>query len=239
MCRSTKDTDGPRTCASDARAAYGDVAASVREIRAEAAIVDAQLTNPPPSQSVSSTVTRPPKLKDLVGSSVRNGHVTETYRLLVRTQRQLNRELDEQGVSPLSPIRGVINRPVDAIVVTRNGQGHITGAVSLAVSDTRRYPSVSIHQLRAATWSTAGTGTALLTQTAMIARSLNAPMKVTGAVSDAIGFYERMGAEFANPHSHVGSWSSEARDRLADGVPVPGGASGRATASASTSGRRM
>lgn len=177
------------------------------------------------------------KLADLTGTTIHVGHRVDLERSLQKVKRALDRELDDQGVTADNPLRAVIYRPVDAIAITRDPQGRITGAVCMGVDDSRSYPRVTIDSLRASPWSTSGTGTALLAEAARIAQALNAPLAIHGPLATAIGFYERMGAEFANDSSSVGYWTDERRDALAAGTPIAAPVSGRACTETSTSGR--
>lgn len=234
MCRGRNEPDGPRVCASCARRRHAEIAEAVTRSAAEQVAVSQELAGDQPPNPT--TKPKFPKLRDLTGTTTHAGHRIDTERLLVRTRRALLRELDEQGVPADHPIRGPINRPVDAVVVARNAQGQITGSMALGVSDRRGYPYVAIDNLRAAAWSAPGTGTALVAEAARLAQAVGGELSVHGAVTDAIGFYKRMGAAFENPFSSIGKWTVDARDALACGTPIAAAPSNRAGATGSTSG---
>lgn len=123
-------------------------------------------------------------------------HGGTTTTLVKRTQsavKSLQKELDAQGVSPSSPIRGVITHGGSHTLVNRDAEGKINGALTL---DYDKSGGVSLLDFRALQ-ERQGIGTNLLREAAKLALTTkDQTLTHHCSVGSAIAFYQKHGAEY-------------------------------------------
>lgn len=132
-----------------------------------------------------------------------------------------------------SRVRRVLNsaRNIgDTLFAARNVNGDIVAAALVDITGGKRSRQYSMHALFKDADAPPKSGTLLMVEVAKAAKAENAELHVAGAVATARTFYEEMGGDFRGTNQPSGvftsqsthaTWSTEARDALADGRPIP------------------
>lgn len=128
----------------------------------------------------------------------------------------------------------------DTLFAARDADGNIVAAAMVDITGGKRSRQYSMHELFKDADAPPKSGTLLMVEVAKAAKAENAELRVAGAVATARTFYEEMGGDFQGTNqprrnaegnvepsgvftsqSTIATWSTEARDALADGRPIP------------------
>lgn len=166
---------------------------------------------------------RPVKQRGTV--TITNGHTVTSEYMTARKVKDLNAELDRQGVDKLAPIRGVVDHPSYMMAISRK-DGKINGALAYT-HGTRvsQYDNQTALEDMRTSPERGGAGTALLAHVAKESLGVhNSEMAGYSMIQSAHPFYEKLGAvlhrtgtlEGGTRSTGTGRWDTEALTKLAD-----------------------
>lgn len=122
----------------------------------------------------------------------------ESIKLTATIQKTLNKELDDQGHSADSPIRGVIDHRGSLLAIARDPQGRILGAMSY----TKDRDNVSTEDFRVLD-EKKGTGTKIMQHLAQEALTTkDKSINLYNALQTAVPFYQKVGATFKRERAY-------------------------------------
>lgn len=151
------------------------------------------------------------------GSSVKVNHIRGDIQ---RERKGILKELDDQGVDEMSPIRHIFASSMgNQVAVVRDHGGKVVGGVQYDVD--RGDKEVVVTDMRMMQ-KRMGHGTAAFESIAKVADEKGFQLKVTNAVGSAKPFYAKLGANFQHGHG-TGAWTPAGRSALAAGKPIHGG----------------
>ena len=136
-----------------------------------------------------------------------------------RERNAILKELDAQGLDKENPLRGIfLHNKGDKVLVVRNDRDEVVGGIQYyEYKQDRRMMITDVRMLE----RRSGHGTAAFKALAQTAVENQWSMEVNGAIESAKPFYAKQGAIFQKGFSG-GRWTTEARNALAEGKPIPG-----------------
>lgn len=176
-----------------------------------------------------------PKIREMAASSALPNLPVDVIPLpLVRDVKKVAKEIEATGrTEENSPVRRVINSARsrgDTLFAARNAKGDIVAAAMVDIDKRKRNREFRVHELFKDDDAPPRSGTLLMVEIAKAAKASHAELNVSGALTTARTFYEEMGGDFEGYKQPSGiftsqssscTWSTESRDALAAGRPIP------------------